>query len=87
MKYFVEGGNLSSGAEPVQRQHQTAPPASESAKLPLSALLGVRVLARTRSQRDVLEGAARRHSVISTRSISVPQMRRSSLVKGGWRET
>jgi hypothetical protein len=33
-------------------------PADELAKLPLSVLLGIRVLARTRPQREVLEGAA-----------------------------
>ena len=33
-------------------------PADESAKLLLSVLLGIRVLARTRPQREVLEGAA-----------------------------
>ena len=33
-------------------------PASELAKLLLSVLLGIRVLARTRPQREVLEGAA-----------------------------
>jgi TetR/AcrR family transcriptional repressor of nem operon len=36
-----------------------ARPADELAKLLLSVLLGIRVLARTRPQRDVLEGAAR----------------------------
>jgi TetR/AcrR family transcriptional regulator, transcriptional repressor for nem operon len=35
-----------------------ARPAKELAKLLLSVLLGIRVLARTRPQRDVLEGAA-----------------------------
>ena len=33
-------------------------PADELAKLLLSVLLGIRVLARTRPQREVLEGAA-----------------------------
>jgi TetR/AcrR family transcriptional regulator, transcriptional repressor for nem operon len=36
----------------------TARPADELAKLLLSVLLGIRVLARTRPQREVLEGAA-----------------------------
>jgi TetR/AcrR family transcriptional regulator, transcriptional repressor for nem operon len=37
----------------------TTRPADEVAKLLLSVLLGIRVLARTRPQREVLEGAAR----------------------------
>lgn len=41
----------------------TARPADELAKLLLSVLLGIRVLARTRPQRKVLEGAA--NSVLS----------------------
>ena len=46
-------------------------PAEELAKLLLSVLLGIRVLARTRPQREVLEGAAQTESWRNARGRSV----------------